>query len=58
MKYLMLALQSFLLLLGTVTVAMAEEGPVAYQSTAYVWYAVIAFFVIWGIYDSFFRPIH
>ena len=52
---------SFLMFLSTVVVALADEakkeGGGGYDSTAYVWMALIAIIIIYGIYDSFFKPI-
>ena len=64
MKALLAGIQSFLLFFVTLAVAFAEEaakeGDAAaggYEATAYVWMALIAIIVIYGIYDSFFKPI-
>jgi hypothetical protein len=63
-KALLAGIQSFLLFFGTLVVAFAEEAakegeaaPGGYDSTAYVWIALIVIIVIYGIYDSFFKPV-
>jgi hypothetical protein len=62
-KALLAGIQSFLLFFGTMAVAFAEEaakeGEAAggYEATAYVWMGLIAVIVIYGIYDSFFKPV-
>jgi cytochrome b len=56
-------LQTCVVFLGTVAVVLAEEAATAeaggdpYQAIYYVWYALIAIILAWGVYDSFFRPI-
>ena len=62
MKALLAGIQSFLVFFGTMAVAFANEptgegAPAGYDSTAYVWIALIVIIVIYGIYDSFFKPI-
>ena len=62
MKALLAGIQSFFLFFCTMAVAFAEEpakegGGGGYDSTAYVWMALIAIIVIYGIYDSFFKPV-
>ncbi len=62
MKALLAGIHSFLVFLSTVAVAFAEEAaaegaPGGYDSTAYVWIALIVIIVIYGIYDSFFKPV-
>jgi hypothetical protein len=46
--------------IAAVTLAAEEakkEGGGGYDSTAYVWIALIVIIVIYGIYDSFFKPV-
>jgi hypothetical protein len=47
--------------LSTVVVAFADEakkeGGGGYEATAYVWMGLIAVIIVYGIYDSFFKPI-
>ena len=62
MKALLAGIQSFFVFLGTMAVAFAEEpakegAPGGYDSTAYVWIGLIVIIVIYGIYDSFFKPV-
>ena len=62
MKGMWLGVQTFLLFLSTVAVAFAEEakkegGASGYEGIYYVWYALIGIILVWGVYDSFFRPI-
>lgn len=61
MKAILAGIYSFLMFLSTVVVALADEakkeGGGGYDSTAYVWMALIAIILIYGIYDSFFKPI-
>lgn len=60
MKGIWVGLHSFLLVLGTVAVALAEEAKAAedpYQAMYYIWYALIGIILVWGVYDSFFRPL-
>ena len=61
MKAILAGIYSFLMFLSTVVVALADEakkeGGGGYDSTAYVWMALIAIIIIYGIYDSFFKPI-
>jgi hypothetical protein len=60
-KSILTGIHSFLLVLGTTTLALAEEakpeGGGGYEATAYVWFALIGIIVIYGIYDAFFRPV-
>jgi hypothetical protein len=61
-KALLAGIQSFLLFFGTMAVAFAEEpakegAAGGYEATAYVWMGLIAVIIIYGIYDSFFKPI-
>jgi len=55
--------QALFVFLCTVGVVLAEEaakGAVKedpYQTVYYIWYTLIGIIVVWGIYDSFFRPI-
>jgi uncharacterized membrane protein len=50
---------SFLMFLSTVVVAFADEAKKegGYAATAYVWIGLIVVIVIYGIYDSFFKPV-
>ena len=61
MKAILAGIYSFLMFLSTVVVALADEakkeGGGGYEATAYVWMALIAVIIIYGIYDSFFKPI-
>jgi len=62
MKRVMSGLHTLILTLSTAGVAFAEEatkegGGGGYEATAYVWFALIAVIIIYGIYDSFFRPV-
>ncbi len=61
MKRVITGLHTLIFMLGTAGVALAEEatkeGGGGYAGTAYVWFALIAVILIYGIYDSFFRPI-
>ena len=61
MKALLAGIQSFFLFLGTIAVAAeepAKEGAAGgYEATAYVWMGLIAIILIYGIYDSFFKPV-
>ena len=62
MKAILAGLYSFLMFLCTVSVVFAaeeakHEGGGGYDSTAYVWIALIVIIVIYGIYDSFFKPV-
>jgi hypothetical protein len=56
-------LQTCVVFLLTVAVVLAEEAATVevkddpYQAIYYVWYALIAIILAWGVYDSFFRPI-
>jgi len=56
-------LQTALVFLCTVAVAFANEpakeaaGGDPYAAVYYAWYALITIILLWGIYDSFFRPI-
>jgi hypothetical protein len=61
-KSILIGLQSFLLCWATTAVALADEakkegGGGGYDSAAYVWFGLIAIIIIYGIYDSFFKPI-
>jgi hypothetical protein len=63
MKRVMSGLHTLMLIVSTAGVAFAEEaakegeGGGGYEATAYVWFALIAVIVVYGIYDSFFRPV-
>ena len=62
MKAILTSIYSFLMVLGTAAVTFAaeeakKEGGGGYDSTAYVWIALIVIIVIYGIYDSFFKPV-
>ena len=56
-------LQTCLVLLCTVAVALAQEAGKAevkedpYGPIYAIWYTLIAVILIWGVYDSFFRPV-
>jgi len=61
-KAILAGIYSFLMFFSTVVVAFAaeeakKEGGGGYDSTAYVWMGLIAIIIIYGIYDSFFKPI-
>ena len=57
----MSALYAVLAWIGTTAVAFAEEatkeGGGGYNATYIVWESLIAIILVWGVYDSFFRPI-
>ena len=59
MKAILAGIYSFLMFLSTVVVAFADEAKKegGYEATAYVWMGLIAAIIIYGIYDSFFKPI-
>lgn len=61
MKAILAGMYSFLMFLSTVVVAFADEakkeGGGGYEATAYVWIGLIVVIVIYGIYDSFFKPV-
>lgn len=63
MKAILAGMHSFLVFLGTVAVTFAAEevkkegGGGGYEATAYVWMGLIVAIVIYGIYDSFFKPV-
>ena len=62
MKAILAGIYSFLMVLGTAAVTFAaeevkKEGGGGYEATAYVWMGLIAVIIIYGIYDSFFRPV-
>lgn len=63
MKSMMTGFQTFLLFLSTVAVAFANEpkpgegGGDPYAAIYYIWYTLIGIILVWGVYDSFFRPI-
>jgi len=61
-KAILAGIYSFLMVfVATVGTFAAEEakkeGGGGYDSTAYVWIALIVIIVIYGIYDSFFKPV-
>jgi hypothetical protein len=60
-KAILAGMYSFLMFLSTVVVAFADEakkeGGGGYEATAYVWIGLIVVIVIYGIYDSFFKPV-
>jgi len=61
-KAILTSIYSFLMVLGTAAVTFAaeevkKEGGGGYDSAAYVWMGLIAVIIIYGIYDSFFRPV-
>lgn len=57
----MSALYTVLAWVGTTAVAFAEEatkeGGGSYNATYVVWESLIVIILVWGFYDSFFRPI-
>ena len=61
MKAILAGIYSFLMVFGAVVTFAAEEakkeGGGGYDSPAYVWIALIVIIVIYGIYDSFFKPV-
>ena len=62
MKGILAGFQTFLVFLGTVGVAFAEEsskegGASGYEAIYAIWYVLIGIILVWGVYDSFFRPI-
>jgi hypothetical protein len=61
-KAILTGIYSFLMVLGTAAITFAaeevkKEGGGGYDSTAYVWMGLIAVIIIYGIYDSFFKPV-
>jgi hypothetical protein len=62
-KGLLTGFQTVVLFLSTVAVAFANEAKPAegggdpYAALYYAWYALIGIILVWGVYDSFFRPI-
>jgi hypothetical protein len=60
-KSMLIGAQAFVLFLASSVVALAEEakkeGGGGYDSVAGVWYTLIVIVLIYGIYDSFFKPI-
>ena len=62
MKAILAGIYSFLMVFGATLVTFAaeetkKEGGGGYDSTAYVWIGLIVIIVIYGIYDSFFKPV-
>ena len=62
MKAILASVYSVLMVFGTTLVTFAaeeakKEGGGGYDSTAYVWMGLIAVIIIYGIYDSFFKPV-
>jgi len=62
MKGMLVGFQTFLVFLSTVAVAFAEEaqkegGASGYEAIYAIWYILIGIILVWGVYDSFFRPI-
>ena len=63
MKGMLTFLQTCLVFLWTVAVVLAEEAAKAevkedpYAPIYYIWYALIAIILAWGVYDSFIRPV-
>jgi hypothetical protein len=62
MKGMLVGFQTFLVFLSTVAVAFAEEakkegGAGGYEAIYAIWYILIGIILVWGVYDSFFRPI-
>ena len=55
--------QTMFVFFCTVAVAVANEpkpaegGGEGYNATYAIWYALIGIILVWGVYDSFFRPI-
>jgi len=52
--------QTFLVFVCTVAVAFANEPKPAgdpYAALYYAWWALAGFIFIWGVYDSFVRPL-
>jgi hypothetical protein len=59
-KRILIGIQSFVLVWGGTALALAEEEKKeggGYDSVAGIWYSLIAIVLIYGIYDSFFKPI-
>jgi hypothetical protein len=60
-KSILIGIQSFVLVWGSTAIALAEEekkeGGGGYDSVAGIWYTLIAIVLIYGIYDSFFKPV-
>lgn len=63
MKGIWVGTQSFVILLSTVAVVLAEEGKaggssyLGYEGIYLLWKSLVTLILIWGVYDSFFRPI-
>lgn len=62
MKAILAGIYSFLMVFGTAAMTFAaeeakKEGGGGYEATAYVWMGLIAAIIIYGIYDSFFKPV-
>lgn len=61
MERFMKGMQALAVFLGTTAVAFANEpkegGGGGYDAMAYVWFTLIGIILVWGVYDSFFRPI-
>ncbi len=63
MKGMWTFLQTFVVFLCTVAVAFANEpkagegGGDPYAAMYSIWYTLIGIILVWGVYDSFFRPI-
>ena len=62
MKAILASVYSVLMVFGTAAMTFAaeeakKEGGGGYDSTAYVWMGLIAVIIIYGIYDSFFKPV-
>ena len=60
MKSILVGIQTFVLVWGSTAIALAEEEKKeggGYDSMAGIWYALIAIVLIYGIYDSFFKPV-
>jgi len=57
----MSAFSTVLAWFGTTAVAFAEEatkeGGGGYNATYVIWESLIVIILVWGVYDSFFRPI-
>jgi hypothetical protein len=63
MKGMLTGFQTFLVFLSTVAVVFAEEtkkeggASSGYEAIYAIWYILIGIILVWGVYDSFFRPI-
>ena len=63
MKGMWIGIQTFLLFVSTVAIAVAEETKeggssyAGYEGIYLIWKSLVVIILVWGFYDSFFRPI-